>query len=641
MDREQMFNELKDIKKYVQKALEEMKPLTRECQVKILADSINPFNHKRLTTFELTFWRPILPQLNRHRCVVGNTLLKFDLPAGSSHADSKWRLYTMSMEEFWDKWENGCAPRTAPAAVNYNLDLINPNQEYTVSEIGELLGISETNIRTDCRLGLCRHTRDFSNPCIKAGIIKILGKDYIEYRQKRQNNLFRYSIKDRLSNMQLRCYDELSGEVKHTNVVNCWKTGIEPVKTLTAGKFQITATNDHLILTNSGWKELQDIIPNEDYVVVSTQQVFTEEQYKEHMRSQQKGPDGKYVNRFNLKMREQLMETQEGKCAICGKTLILNRNAQIHHIKPRYQFPELAYDPNNCILLCEKCHKAQHKKQGWQKSYNRCNARWELVTSIEDAGMQTVYDIEVADEQHNFFANDIVVHNCLSQSIRSSRATPVDTLIAEISNSPWGPKEWGLNESGMVATKVMTLPEQIKSCDYIWYHAAKSNCTIAKSLADAGVHKQIVNRLLEPFSCSHAVVSATEWDNFYKLRTAKDTQPEFREMALKMKELQENSEPKELEENQWHLPYISEEELHTYRYSKLCKISAARCARVSYKTYSGDIDIEKDLQLYQKLVTNHHFSPLEHCACPAVEQYLPSNFIGWNQLRKFEEEEFN
>lgn len=232
-------------------------------------------------------------------------------------------------------------------------------------------------------------------------------------------------------------------------------------------------------------------------------------------------------------------------------------------------------------------------------------------------------------------------HRSLSQSIRSSRATPVDTLITEISNSPWGPKEWGLNESGMVATKVMTLPEQIKSCDYIWYHAAKSNCTIAKSLADAGVHKQIVNRLLEPFSCSHAVVSATEWDNFYKLRTAKDTQPEFREMALKMKELQENSEPKELEENQWHLPYISEEELHTYRYSKLCKISAARCARVSYKTYSGDIDVEKDLQLYQKLVSQGHWSALEHCACPAVEQYLPSNFIGWNQLRKFEEEEFD
>lgn len=232
-------------------------------------------------------------------------------------------------------------------------------------------------------------------------------------------------------------------------------------------------------------------------------------------------------------------------------------------------------------------------------------------------------------------------HRLLSFCVRSSRATPVDTLIAEITNSPWGPKEWGLNESGMIATQVMTMPEQVKSCDYIWYHAAKSNCTIAKSLADAGVHKQIVNRLLEPFSCSHAVVSGTEWDNFYRLRCAKDTQPEFREMALKMKELQENSEPKELEENQWHLPYISEEELHTYRYSKLCKISAARCARVSYKTYSGDIDVEKDLQLYQKLVSSGHWSPLEHCACPAVEQYLPSNFIGWNQLRKFEEEEFD
>ena len=109
-------------------------------------------------------------------------------------------------------------------------------------------------------------------------------------------------------------------------------------------------------------------------------------------------------------------------------------------------------------------------------------------------------------------------HRVFSLSVRSSRATPVDTLIAEISNSPWGPCEWGENQKGMVAEKVITQEETLTALKYIWYHAAKGNCGVAKSLADAGVHKQIVNRLLEPFSCTHMVLSGTEWDNFYKLR---------------------------------------------------------------------------------------------------------------------------
>lgn len=629
--------QVEEVRKYISASMQDMKPITSEPKVKILADSLSP-TKKRLTTFELTFWRPILPELSRHRCVVGSTILKFDLPAGTTRVDSPWKVYSMSMEEFWDKWENGCAPRIHPTRQAYDLSVIDPEKEYYSSEIADLLGISKTNIHADCRLGLCKHHREFNNPSVRAGFIKILGKDFIEYRQRKESTLFRYSVRNRLSNMQLRCYDELTGTVHHTNVVNCWKTGIEPVKTLTAGNYKITATYDHLILTNNGWKELQDIIPNEDYVVVNTTKVFTEEEIKEHIKKNQTGPDGKYIGYFNSKTKEQLIEAQEGKCAICGKPLVQGYDTQVHHIKARYNNPELTYDDSNCVVLCAACHREQHKKQGWQKSYNRCNAQWELVTSIEDAGTQTVYDIEVADEQHNFFANDIVVHNCFSLSVRSSRATPVDTLIAEISNSPWGPCEWGKNQKGMVAEKVINQEEALTALKYIWYHAAKGNCGVAKSLADAGVHKQIVNRLLEPFSCTHMVLSGTEWDNFYKLRCAKDAQPEMRALALKMKKVQEDSEPEELEYNQWHLPYITEEDKEKYSIRELCKISAARCARVSYKLYDGSTDVEKDLELFNKLSSLSHYSPLEHQATPTEPRfYLSSNFKGWNQFRQIEE----
>lgn len=201
---------------------------------------------------------------------------------------------------------------------------------------------------------------------------------------------------------------------------------------------------------------------------------------------------------------------------------------------------------------------------------------------------------------------EITRHRCFSFSVRSSRATPVDTLIAEISNSPWGPCEWGENQKGMVAEKVITQEEALTALKYIWYHAAKGNCSMAKALADAGVHKQIANRLLEPFSCTHMVLSGTEWDNFYKLRCAKDAQPEMRALALKMKEVQEESEPEELDYSAWHLPYITEEDREKYSIRELCKISAARCARVSYKLYDGSTDVEKDLELFNKLSTHGH-----------------------------------
>lgn len=44
------------------------------------------------------------------------------------------------------------------------------------------------------------------------------------------------------------------------------------------------------------------------------------------------------------------------------------------------------------------------------------------------------------------------------------------------------------------------------------------------------------------------------------------------------------------------------------------KIATARCARLSYMTFDGEIDYEKDLKLHDTLLESHHMSPFEHCA---------------------------
>lgn len=232
---------------------------------------------------------------------------------------------------------------------------------------------------------------------------------------------------------------------------------------------------------------------------------------------------------------------------------------------------------------------------------------------------------------------ELTRHRTLSLTVRSSRATPSSLALEEVKTSPWGPKEWGMNQKGMTAAEQIA-PQLQSLARYIWYSCAANNVKMAEQLVKMEVHKQVVNRLLEPYMCTHVVVSGTEWDNFFKLRISDEAQPEMRDLAVAMKEAMNRSTPTELLPGQWHMPYISEEERKVVSPDDLRLVSAARCARVSYKAFDGSTSIEKDLELAKKLLTNGHMSPFEAVATPCTEQeYRLSNFKGWNQLRKFVE----
>ena len=62
-------------------------------------------------------------------------------------------------------------------------------------------------------------------------------------------------------------------------------------------------------------------------------------------------------------------------CQGCGTVGTKNNQLTVHHIKPKCRYPELEKDPDNCTLLCQRCHTALHKKQGYptpiHKPYER------------------------------------------------------------------------------------------------------------------------------------------------------------------------------------------------------------------------------------------------------------------------------
>lgn len=251
-----------------------------------------------------------------------------------------------------------------------------------------------------------------------------------------------------------------------------------------------------------------------------------------------------------------------------------------------------------------------------------------------------------------FIHSEFMTHRVFSRNASSSRAIPVARLIEDVRLDPVIPSFWGKNQPGMQADEECNEPiwKSVKfTKEEAWVEAMEDAIEWAEKFSRAGYHKQIVNRLLEPFSHINVVVTATEWDNFFKLRLHKDAQPEIHELAKCMKEAMDSSEPEFLSPGEWHLPYIILEDRDKAKnLEELLKVSVARCARVSYKTHDGKkTDFEKDKELFEKLIlaSPPHMSPAEHQARVPDDyddlyynEYYQGNFDSWFQFRKILEE---
>lgn len=234
-----------------------------------------------------------------------------------------------------------------------------------------------------------------------------------------------------------------------------------------------------------------------------------------------------------------------------------------------------------------------------------------------------------------FIHAEFMTHRTLSRNAASSRAIPVNKFIKDVLTTPAVPVYWGSNKPGMQAGDEL-VGWRLNLSKALWVLSGVAMCGVAKMFEWIGLHKQIANRILEPWFYIEVVCTGTDFGNLYNLRAHKDAQPEFRELALQMIEAQKESQPKLLESGQWHLPFITPFELDTYGEERCRRMSVARCARVSYKNHDGSApDLEKDLKLWKKLLDSGHVSPFEHQASPMLGPYeVSGNFHGWSQYRK-------
>lgn len=245
-----------------------------------------------------------------------------------------------------------------------------------------------------------------------------------------------------------------------------------------------------------------------------------------------------------------------------------------------------------------------------------------------------------------FIHSEFMTHRDFSRNASSSRAIPFEKQLQMIKDDMAFPIAFRKNQKGMQAGAFLTDEEEVKAVA-AWANAGFKAIEYAQELAALNVHKQYINRLLEPYAHISVVVTATRFSNFFALRHHPDAQPEIAELAKLMWEEYRQSWPEQLKSGHWHLPFVTVPpfaNMDHFDWTPLIKQSVARCARVSYLTHEGkEPDEASDFALYDRLLGSQpiHASPAEHQARASAWTGIHSgNFNGWVQYRKTLEHEY-
>ena len=231
-----------------------------------------------------------------------------------------------------------------------------------------------------------------------------------------------------------------------------------------------------------------------------------------------------------------------------------------------------------------------------------------------------------------FVHSELLTHRVFSRNSSSSRAIPIEKMIQRVISDPVMPVSWGKNQRGMQAGADLS-GDELAAAQIAWLRGRDAAVETARAMATAGLHKQVVNRVLEPWMWITTLITATEWDNFFAQRCHPDAQPETRVAAELIRGAMAASVPTH---RRWHMPYITADD-DEFDLGSLPALSVARCARVSYLTHDGKRDPEADLDLHGRLIKARppQWSPFEHVAEVAQTTDFIGNFRGWRQYRKF------
>jgi thymidylate synthase ThyX len=220
-------------------------------------------------------------------------------------------------------------------------------------------------------------------------------------------------------------------------------------------------------------------------------------------------------------------------------------------------------------------------------------------------------------------------HRMFSRNSASSRAIPFEKMVKSVQENPFIPIAWQKDHKGMQGNEYVTSEEEIQRRIDIWLTSRDWAIKTAKYLYQEDVTKQLCNRLLEPFMWHTVIMTSGKegLENFFDLRDHEAAEIHIQELARKMKEVYNQSKPKQLQAGEWHIPFG--DEWYSASSSFNLKVSTAKCARVSYTVVGEEgkePNYDNDLKLHDRLLESGHFSPFEHCA-KAMSDTEYNNFV--------------
>jgi hypothetical protein len=248
-----------------------------------------------------------------------------------------------------------------------------------------------------------------------------------------------------------------------------------------------------------------------------------------------------------------------------------------------------------------------------------------------------------------FILAEVNTHRMLSRNSNSSRAIPPEMQIQKVRENPFVPEIFNKRIKGMGVGESLNDSDAVLAHG-VWLDAAAAACMAAEDLCELDCDKSRINRLLEPFLWHSAVISATEWDNFFALRDHPAAQPEFRILAKLMRKAMDESEPLVINYGEWHLPGTPDFPMNEVSpdWEMWKRVSAGRLARMTSYNLMSEDPVENALERAEKLIQSFHMSPTEHQATPIPgrdvgllgettvlgQPYFIGNFRGWKQFRK-------
>jgi thymidylate synthase ThyX len=297
--------------------------------------------------------------------------------------------------------------------------------------------------------------------------------------------------------------------------------------------------------------------------------------------------------------------------------------------------------------------------------------------------------------------SEFMTHAMFARNASSSRAIPFKKTVQKVMEDPFIPEHWGINQYGMQAAEELTGAKREHAIAK-WLEARDESVRLATEMASQtclrcegsgkvsnlrlnpmehinvtcpdcdgdglglNVHKQIVNRLIEPWSWITVCVTgdAAAWSNYFALRCHPDAQPDIQKQAYMAQKEYFSSVPQVLQAGQWHAPYIRTEEIieikslhgvtkcawelekeqgyHDFDSELVVKISTGRCARTSYLTQEGSRDYNEDIKLHDRLRyhTPLHASPFEHVCQAKGDNVRYAKYTGWKAYRHMLKDEY-